>query len=61
VRAHDRARRDYVRRAFGIDADDRTLYHLIVDTIALGIDAAVELVVTASRARARHPPPTERS
>ena len=55
VRAHDRARREYVRRAFGVDPDDRALYHLIVDTVALGVDATVELVLTASRARTRHP------
>jgi cytidylate kinase len=56
VRTHDRARREYVRRAFGVDPDDRALYHLIVDTVVLGIDASVELVVTASRARIRHRP-----
>jgi cytidylate kinase len=55
VRAHDRARREYVRRAFGVDPDDRALYHLIVDTVALGVGASVELVVTASRARTRQP------
>jgi hypothetical protein len=55
VRAHDRARREYVRRAFGVDPDDRALYHLIVDTVALGVDASVELVLTASRARTRQP------
>jgi cytidylate kinase len=55
VRAHDRARREYVRRAFGVDPDDRTLYHLIVDTVALGVDATVELVLTAGQARAGHP------
>jgi cytidylate kinase len=52
VRQHDRARREYLRR-FGADADDRSLYHLVVDTVALGIDASVELVVAASRARTR--------
>jgi cytidylate kinase len=56
VRAHDRARREYVRRAFGVDPDNRALYHLIVDTVALGVDASVELVLTASRARTRQPP-----
>ena len=56
VRLHDRARREYARRAFGVESDDRTLYHLIVDTIALGIDAAVELVVMASRTRTAKPP-----
>ncbi|HEX5857483.1 MAG TPA: cytidylate kinase family protein [Microbacterium sp.] len=55
VRKHDRTRRAYVRRAFGVDPDDRALYHLIVDTVALGIDASVDLVVTASRARIRQP------
>lgn len=56
VRAHDRARKDYMRRAFGVDAADRTLYHLVVDTVAVGIDASVELVVMASRARTAKPP-----
>jgi cytidylate kinase len=36
VRAHDRARLEYVRTAFGVNGDDRKLYHLIVDTVALG-------------------------
>jgi cytidylate kinase len=51
VRALDRARREYARRVFGLDTDDRTLYHLIVDTVVLGIDASVELVLAACRAR----------
>jgi cytidylate kinase len=58
VRVHDRARREYLRRTFGVDADDRALYHLIVDTVALGVDAAVALVVTATRARMHNPSPT---
>lgn len=56
VRAEDRARKEYLRRVFGVDPDDRTLYHLVVDTVALGIDATVELVVAASHARTRHAP-----
>jgi Cytidylate kinase-like family len=59
VRVHDRARLEYVRRAFGVDPDDRALYHLIVDTVALGVDAAVDLVLAAARARTRDVPPTE--
>jgi cytidylate kinase len=55
VRALDRARREYSRRVFGVDPDDRALYHLIVDTLVLGVDAGVELVLAASRARS--PPP----
>src|SRR4051794_17816959 len=56
VRARDRARKEYLRRFFDADADDRTLYHLIVDTVVLGIDASVELVVAASRARTDQAP-----
>jgi cytidylate kinase len=59
VRATDRARREYGRRVHGVDPDDRRLYHLVVDTITLGIDASVELVLTASRARTAEPSPTE--
>ena len=59
MRAHDRARLEYIRHAFGVDGNDRTLYHLIVDTVALGIDGAVEIVVTAARARARRLPVRE--
>jgi cytidylate kinase len=50
VRQLDRARREYMRRDFGVDADDRTLYHLVVNTVALGIDASVDIVLAASRA-----------
>jgi cytidylate kinase len=49
VDAHDRARRDYVREAYGVDGDDPSLYHLMVDAVSLGIDACVNLTVAASR------------
>jgi cytidylate kinase len=51
VRAHDRARRAYVREAYGVDGDDPSLYHLMLDATALGPDACVELIVAASRLR----------
>jgi hypothetical protein len=44
VRTHDGARQAYLRHGFGITIHDRWLYHLVVDTIALGIDASVEHV-----------------
>ena len=56
VRALDRARKDYMQRVYGADADDRTHYHLVVNTVALGIDASVELVIVASRIRTGQPP-----
>jgi cytidylate kinase len=52
VRANDRARRDYVRSVYGIDGDDPTLYHLMVDAVSLGVEACVELIVAASESLA---------
>jgi cytidylate kinase len=53
VKTNDRARRDYVRSAYGIDGDNPQLYHLMVDAIALGIDVCVDLIVAASESRVR--------
>ena len=47
----DRARVEYVRRAYGVDGVDPSLYHLIVDSTELDLDTCVELIVGASRAR----------
>jgi cytidylate kinase len=47
----DRGRIEYVRRAYGVDGEDSTLYHLMLDSTALGLDACVELIVAASQAR----------
>ena len=51
VRAHDRARREYVHDFYGVDGDDPTLYHLVLDAVALGVDGCVELIVVASNHR----------
>ena len=53
VRTHDRARRDYVRSVYGIDGDDPTLYHLMIDAISLGVDVCVDLIVAASESLTR--------
>jgi hypothetical protein len=53
--AEDRTRIEYVRRAYGVDGDDMTLYQLCLDSTAIDVDACVELVVAASRARVRKP------
>jgi cytidylate kinase len=47
----DRARRAYVRGAYGVDGDDPDLYHLMMDTPALGVDASVDVIVLASERR----------
>ena len=56
--AEDEARVGYVRRAYGVDGADPRLYHLVLDSTALDLDACVELIVAASRARTRDPRPT---
>jgi hypothetical protein len=50
-RAEDRARRRYVRHAYGVDGDDPNLYHLMIDSTAIGLDTCVDLIVAASHAR----------
>ena len=50
-RLEDRARIEYVRRAYGVDGMDPALYHLMLDSTALSLDACVELIVAASQAR----------
>jgi cytidylate kinase len=43
----DRARTLYVRRLYRADPTDPSLYHLVLDTTVLPIDAAVEVLATA--------------
>jgi cytidylate kinase len=51
--AEDRARIRYVRDAYGVDGEEPSLYHLMIDSTALDLDTCVDLIVTASRARTR--------
>jgi len=46
----DRAQTDYVRRFYGADIHDCTLYHLVIDSTAIGLDACVELIAPAAEA-----------
>ena len=55
--ANDRARTEYVRHAYGVDPLDPDLYHLVLDSPALGLDTCVDLVVAASEARIRQARP----
>jgi hypothetical protein len=54
VKANDRARRTYVESAYGIDGSNPSLYHLMIDAIAVGVDVCVDLIVAASESRIRH-------
>ncbi|HMJ37597.1 MAG TPA: cytidylate kinase-like family protein [Baekduia sp.] len=49
----DRARETYVRRYYDRDPSDPALYHLVLDSTRLPLDACVELVVTALTALQR--------
>jgi len=55
VKANDRARRDYVRSIYGIEGDNPTLYHLMIDAISLGVDVCVDLIVAASESMTNAP------
>jgi hypothetical protein len=50
VKADDRARADYLRRYHGVNWLDPTLYHLVVNTGCLPVEAAVELIIMAHKA-----------
>jgi cytidylate kinase len=52
LRRADRAREAYVRCFYGADARDPAHYHLVLDTTAIGLEAAVDVIVVAARARA---------
>ena len=57
LEVNDRARREYVRSAYGVDGEDPSLYHLVLDTSAFDLDTCVDLIVAASRARMRQASP----
>jgi cytidylate kinase len=51
----DRLHADYARRFYDADLSDLSLYHVVLDSTAIGIDACVELIVAAARALEREP------
>jgi cytidylate kinase len=51
----DRAREAYVKRYYGRDARDFTLYDMVLDSTTLGLDACVDLVIAACAAKAAGP------
>lgn len=52
---NDRARVEYVARSHRVYPLDSDLYHLYLDSTALGTDACVDVIVDASHARLRQP------
>jgi hypothetical protein len=53
----DRAREAYVRRFYGADPADPRLYHLMLDSTAIALDACTELILAAIAGRSRAPSP----
>jgi Cytidylate kinase-like family len=47
----DRAREAYAQHFYRADVRDPALYHLVIDTTAIGLDAALDLIVLAAAAR----------
>jgi hypothetical protein len=52
-KAEDKARRDYVRGVYGVDGEDPSLYHVVLDSTALSFEVCVDIVVEAATARVR--------
>ncbi len=52
--ASDRSRTDHVRRYYNQSWTDSTLYDLVLNSDRIETSEAVELIVTAAQARARH-------
>jgi cytidylate kinase len=52
LRKLDRTHAEYARRFYGGDITDPCLYHLMIDSTAIAIDACVELIVLAAQSLA---------
>jgi hypothetical protein len=50
LKQNDTAREGYVRHYYGVDVSDPRLYHLVVDSTVIPLDACVQLVADAARA-----------
>jgi cytidylate kinase len=48
VKDSDAARRDYLKRFYGVDEESPTQYDLVVNTDVLSVDQAAELIVQAA-------------
>jgi cytidylate kinase len=47
----DRARETYVQHFYRVDPRDPSLYHMVIDSTAIPLDACVEMIVAAAQAR----------
>jgi cytidylate kinase len=49
MKAADQARNSLVRRLYRVDPADPSLYHLVIDSTVISLDAVVDLILTAVR------------
>ncbi len=49
VCAEDRRRADYLRQFYGVDWNDPSLYHLVLNVAALGLENTAQLILAAAR------------
>jgi Cytidylate kinase-like family len=47
----DRARETYVQHFYRVDPRDPSLYHMVIDSTVIPLDACVEMIVAAAQAR----------
>jgi cytidylate kinase len=60
MRTADKARTAYVRRLYGADPADASLYHLVIDSTAIPLEAVTEIILLALSSRAAPPVPAAR-
>jgi cytidylate kinase len=53
IRRLDRTHSAYLKQFYGADIDDPSLYHLVIDSTSIPIDACVELIALATRSLIR--------
>lgn len=49
LRRLDRAHSEYMRRFYGVEIDDATLYHLVLDSTSIEITTCVEMIARAAQ------------
>jgi cytidylate kinase len=53
IRRLDRTHAAYLKQFYGADIDDPSLYHLVIDSTAIPVEACVELIALAGRSLIR--------
>jgi cytidylate kinase len=47
--AEDKRRAEYLRHFYGVDWNDPSLYHMVLNVAALGIDLTAQIIVSAAK------------